>query len=151
MTTNYVALAPGSANAPTITLTVAGISGALVLPTIQDITINNANEIFSWSQLNESAKLQVATVATNSIATNCVVEENTFFGNASSTSGSASKLGLMGLSTGKTKVGFSINFSATKTISGNCYVSGLAPKISADQPVWVTPVTLTVSGDYTVA
>jgi len=150
MTTNYVSAAPGSANAPTITLTVAGISGALVVPTVQDITVNNSNDVFTWEQLNEGSKLQVATLATNSISTNIVVEEATFFGNASATTGSASKLGLLGLSSAKTKAGFSLTLGS-KTLSGNCYVTGLAPKISAAQPVWVTPVTLTVSGDYTVA
>ena len=151
MTTNYVAQAPGYANAPTVTLTVAGATGALVVPSLQDITINNANDVFTWTQLNEAAKLQVATTSTNSISTNVVVEELTFFGNASATTGSAAKLGLIGLSDAKTKVGFTISNFGTKTITGNAYVTGLAPKISADQPVWVTPVTLTVSGAYTVA
>ena len=69
---------------------------------------------------------------------------------ASATSGSAAKLGLLGLSDAKTKVGFSVDLGS-KTISGDAYVTGLAPTISADSPVWVTPVTLTVSGEYTVA
>lgn len=151
MTTNYVAQAPGSANAPTVTLAVSGISGSLVVPSLQEITINNSNDVFSWTQLNEAAKLQVATTSTNSITTNVVVEEATFFGNASATSGSAAKLGLLGLSDAKTKVQFTISNFGSKTVTGNAYVTGLAPKISADQPVWVTPVTLTVSGGYTVS
>jgi len=154
MATNYVAQAPGSANAPTVTLTVTGYTGAanlLVVPTLQNLTINNANDVFTWTQLNEGAKLQVATTSTNSIATNMVVEEKTFFGNASATANSGARLGLIGLSDAKTLVGFSISNFGTKTISGNCYITGLAPTISADQPVWVTPVTLTVSGAYTVA
>lgn len=150
MTTNYVNPAPGSATSPKLTLTVAGKSGNLVVPTLQDITINNSNDVFTWSQLNEGSKQQVATLATNSISTNVVVEEATFFGNAAATSGSADNLGLFGLSKNKTQVGFSIVFGS-KTITGNAYVTGLAPKISADQPVWVTPCTLTVSGDYSVA
>jgi len=36
-------------------------------------------------------------------------------------------------------------------MSGNAYVTGLAPTVSADAPVWVSPITLTVTGDYTVA
>jgi hypothetical protein len=151
MATNYVAQAPGSATAPTVTLYAWGVSGNLTVPTLQDITINNSNDVFSWTQLNEAAKLQVATTATNSISTNCVVEELTFFGNVSATASSAAKLGLIGLSDAKTKVQFTISNFGTKTITGNAYVTGLAPKISADQPVWVTPVTLSVTGGYTVA
>jgi hypothetical protein len=56
----------------------------------------------------------------------------------------------MGLSTAKTEVDFEINLGS-KTISGIGYITGLAPAVSADSPVWVTPVTITVSGDYTVA
>lgn len=149
MTTNYVAVQPGT-DFPVLTLTVSGIAGTLSVPSLQDITINNANDVFTWSQLNEGSKLQVATTSTNSISTNVVVEELTFFGNASATSGSAAKLGLLGLSDAKTKVGFSVDLGS-KTISGDAYVTGLAPTISADSPVWVTPVTLTVSGEYTVA
>jgi len=151
MATNYVAQAPGSASAPTVALTVTGIAGTLTVPTLQNITINNANDVFTWTQLNEGAKLQVATTATNSIATNMVVEELTFFGNASATASSAARLGLIGLSDAKTKVAFTISNFGSKSITGNCYITGLAPTISADQPVWVTPVTLTVSGAYTVA
>jgi hypothetical protein len=40
---------------------------------------------------------------------------------------------------------------AGKTITGVAYITGLAPTVSADAPVWVSPVTLTVTGNYTVA
>jgi hypothetical protein len=149
MATNYIQSAAG-VNNPVLTLTVSGITGDLDIPTLQDVTINNANDTFTWSQLNESAKLQVATTSTNSISTNIVVEEVTFFGNAASTTGSAAKLGLIGLSKAKTKVNFEINLD-DKVISGVGYITGLAPAVSADSPVWVTPVTIAVSGEYTVA
>lgn len=148
MTTSYIQSAAGSTN-PILTLT-SSVAGDLALPTLQDVTINNSNDVFTWSQLNESAKLQVVTTSTNSITTNIVVEEDTFFGDGTSTTGSAARLGLIGLSVNKTEVTFEINLG-TKTISGTGYVSGLAPTVSADSPVWVTPVTITVSGEYTVA
>jgi len=149
MATNYIQSAAG-VNNPVLTITVSGITGDLDIPTLQDVTINNANDQFTWSQLNESAKLQVATTSTNSISTNIVVEELTFFGNAAATAGSAAKLGLIGLSKNKTKVNFEINLD-DKVISGVGYITGLAPTVSADSPVWVTPLTISVSGEYTVA
>ena len=150
MTTNYIQSAAG-VNNPTLTLTVSGTtSTSLVIPTLQDVTINNANNVFTWSQLNESAQLQVATNATNSIASNIVVELNSFFGDSAAATGSAAKKGLIGLSVDKTKVDFEINLGS-KTISGVGYVTGLAPAITADAPVWVTPITITVSGEYTIA
>jgi hypothetical protein len=143
---DYIQSAAGSSN-PIITLSVTGASGNLAVPYLQDVTINNANDVFTWSQLNESAKLQVATTATNSISTNIVVEPTTFFGNAAATANSAAKLGLFNLSRNKTEVNFTINLG-NKNVTGIGYVTGLAPTVSADSPVWVTPLTITVSGEY---
>lgn len=148
MATDYILSAPGSTN-PVLTIKTA-VTGDLVIPTLQDVTVNAATDVFSWAQLNESAKLQVPTTSTNSISTNIVVEEDTFFGTAGGTAGSAAKLGLMGLSTAKTLVDFDINLGG-KTISGKGYITGLSPTVSADSPVWVTPVSVTCSGEYTIA
>jgi len=148
MTTEYIQ--SNGAGAPVLTLKITGVAGDLAVPTLQDVTINNANDVFSWSQLNESAKLQIATTSTNSISSTIVVEDETFFGAAAATAGSAAKLGLIGLSSAKSKVEFTINLGS-KTISGVGYVTGLAPTTSADAPVWTTPITITVSGEFLVA
>ena len=144
----YIQSAAGTSN-PVLTLTTS-VAGDLDIPYLQDVTINNANDVFTWSQLDETAKLQVATTSTNSISSNIVVDPTTFFGDGSSTAGSAALLGLIGLSVAKTEVTFSINIG-DKTLSGVGYVTGLAPTVSADSPVWVTPITITVSGEYTIA
>jgi len=153
MTTNYIQSAAG-VNNPILTLTITGTTSTtatnLLIPTLQDVTISNANNVFSWTQLNESAALQVATIANNSISSNIVVETTTFFGDSTASNWSAAYKGLIGLSTNKTKVNFSINLG-TKSLSGVGYVTGLAPKVTADQPVWLTPITIAVSGEYTVA
>ena len=153
----YIYPAPGVGNVEaTLTLTTSAATGPINMPALQDITINNSNDVFTWTQLDESSKLQVATTATNSIAMNCVLEKETFFGNASGNVGSAAKLGVFGLSKDKPLVGFSLYMGDTSggnagpTITGNAYVTGLAPTVSADAPVWVSPITLTVTGEYTV-
>lgn len=154
----YIYPAPGVSNVQaTLTLTAAAATGPLAMPALQDVTVNNSNDVFTWTQLDSSSKLQVATTATNSISMNCVLEKETFFGNASATANSAANLGVFGCSKNKTLVGFSLYMGDTSTgatgptISGNAYVTGLAPTVSADSPVWVSPVTLTVTGDYTIA
>jgi hypothetical protein len=154
----YIYPAPGVANVQcTLTLVASGVAGNLAVPALQDVTINNANDVFTWTQLNEGSKLQIATTATNSLSMNIVLDQESFFGNAAATNGSAPKLGIFGLSKDKTLVNFSLFMGKTseggagKTISGNAYVTGLAPTVSADAPVWTSPVTLTVTGDYTVA
>lgn len=147
MTTNYIAVQAGTVF-PTLTLSVPGASGDLAVPSLKDVTINNANDVFTWTQMNESGKLQMATTSTNSVSTNVVVEELTFFGNASATANSAAKLGLLGLSDTKVKANVSLTMG-TKTVTCQGYVTGLAPTVSADSPVWVTPVTISVTGGFT--
>jgi hypothetical protein len=118
--------------------------------------MNASNDVFTWTQLDSSSKKQVATTATNSIAMNLVLDPTTFFPGASPTTTAASQ-GVFGLSKNKTLIAFELVMgdteagTNTKTISGSGYITGLAPTVSADSPVWVTPVTITVTGDYTIA
>lgn len=178
----YSSPAPGNANAQVVLqLNVIGASAPaavitgdpataiamgtpLNVPALQDVTINAANDVFTWSQLDSSAKLQVATTSTNSISMNCVVDPTSFFGSdlASDSTDTAAAQGLLGFSRNKTRVAFALRFldsvpdGATTTtndrwIKGVGYITGLAPTVSADAPVWVTPVTITVTGEYLVA
>ena len=129
----------------------------LTVPALQDITINNSNDIFTWSQLDKTGKLQIATTSTNSVAMNLVVDSTTFFGTdvAATQSATVAAQGIMGLSRNKTLVTFSLKFeeggATDKFIKGQGYITGLAPTVSADSPVWVSPITITVTGDYTVS
>lgn len=158
---SYIYPAPGVANVEaTLTLEVASETTdvGLLIPAMQDITVNNANDVFTWTQLDRGSKFQIATTSTNDISINVVIDQAAFFGD--STLGAthfAGKLGIFGLSKNKTKVAFSLYLGDTdagangKTISGEGYITGLSPTVSADSPVWVTPVTISVTGDYTVA
>jgi len=154
----YIYPAPGVTGAQvvlTLTDATAALTGNIVMPALQDITINASNDLFTWTQLDSASKQQVATTATNSLDMNCVLDQTTFFGTGGTTT--VANVGVFGLSTRKTLVGFSLYLGNTsagtagKTMSGNAYVTGLAPTVSADSPVWVSPVTLTVTGSYTVA
>lgn len=153
----YIYPAPGVANVQATLTLATSVAGNLVLPALQDITVNNSNDIFSWTQLDQGSKLQIATTATNSLDMNLVLDKDTFFGNSSATTGTALKLGVFGLSKDKTLTTFTLYMgdesdgTTGPTISGNAYVTGLAPTVSADSPVWVSPVTLTVTGDYTLS
>jgi hypothetical protein len=159
----YINPAPGTANAVTLTLDVATnesditqAAGALAIPALQDMTINSANDVFTWSQLDSTAKKQIATTSTNSISMNVVVDTATFFGSVvgAAITGTIAEQGLFGCSRNKTLINFIIRVenAATDTfIKGVGYITGLAPTVSADSPVWVSPVTITVSGEYTVA
>lgn len=126
------------------------------VPALQNMTINNATDVFSWSQLDNASKLQVPTTATNSVAMNLVVDHDSFFGSNGNLSGDQlPEMGLMGASKNKSLVLFSIRASADAGdptfIQGSGYVTSLAPAVTAEQPVFVSPITIAVTGDYTVA
>jgi hypothetical protein len=131
-------------------------STGLNVPALQDVTVNNANDVFTWTQLDTGSKKQIATTATNSLAMNIVLDQTSFFGDGVGSSTAASQ-GIFGLSKNKTKIEFNLYFGDTDTgtsgkrITGYGYITGLAPTASADAPVWVSPITITVDGDYTVA
>ena len=156
----YIYPGPGVSNVEaTLKLKVAsnGSDSGLLIPSLQDITVNAANDTFTWTQLDEGAKKQIATTATNSVNTNLVLNQTTFFGSSGSGGTTAAALGIFGASTDKTLMTFSLYLgdesdgTAGKFIEGEGYVTGLAPTVSADEPVWVSPVTLSITGDYTVA
>lgn len=153
----YIYPAPGNAGAQsTLNIKVSGDTAGLDVPALQDVTVNNANDVFTWTQLDSASKQQIATTATNSLSMNLVLEQDSFFGTTAAGE-AAQTAGIFGLSKDKTKVTFELYLGDTdtggngKTISGSGYVTGLAPTVSADSPVWVSPITLTVDGDYTVA
>lgn len=148
---DYIQSAAGESSEVTITLAVTGTAGDLVIPALTSVQVSNANDTFVWEQLDVASKKQIATTSTNNITCDIVVDELTFFGNSSATSGSAEFKGLIGLSDSKTRTAFEVNIGANKTLTGNCYVTGLAPSITAASPVWTSSVTLAVDGEYTVS
>lgn len=129
----------------------------VVVPAIQDVTVNAANDVFTFSQLDSTAKQQIATTSTNSLSMNIVVDDTTFFGTTlnAAQSGTVAEQGLLGLSRNKTPICFTLkmreNASADRVIKGQGFITGVAPTLSADSPVWVSPITITVTGEYLVA
>lgn len=154
---SYIYPAPGNASAEvTLNIKVSGDTVGLDVPALQDVTVNAANDVFTWTQLDQASKLQIATTATNSLSMNLVLDQDVFFG-ATAAGEAAQTSGIFGLSTDKTKINFELYLGDTdtgttgKTLSGSGYVTGLAPTVSADSPVWISPITITVDSDYTVS
>ena len=70
-------------------------ANALVVPSMQDITINNSTGVFRFKTLDSTAEKAVTTPATNQISLNCVVDDTAFFGTASSGDDDAKEFGLI--------------------------------------------------------
>lgn len=121
-------------------------TNVLTVPCLQDITVNNNNGTFRWKQLDSTSQKVVATPSTNSLAFNIVLDDAAFFDGVGTTDG------LFDLSNNKTLVYFRMywkgNGTGDKYITGSGYLTGLAPKVNPDQPVWVTPLTIEVDGNF---
>lgn len=129
-------------------------ANVLTVPYMQDITINNSTGVFRWKTLDSASENAATTPATNQISLNIVLDKDSFFGNATlSANGAVIETGLFGVSASKTKVTFRAYFDGTDTgskyLQGNAFISGLSPTVNPDAPVWVSPVTLEVDGDFT--
>lgn len=129
-------------------------NAGLVVPSMQDITINNSTGVFRWKTLDSTAENAATTPATNQLSLNVVVDTAAFFGTGTAGDDDVKEKGLFSVSKEKTKVYFRAYFNGTdstsKYLSGEGYISGLAPTVNPDAPLWVTPVTIEVDGDYTV-
>lgn len=152
----FIFPAPGVAGVEMVLdIRVSGDTSPLIIPAMQDITVNNANDVFTFTQLDEESKLQVPTTATNSIDLNIVLDQTAFFGDGVSSNVAINK-GIFGLSKDKNLVSFALYMGDTSTggtgknLTGTGFITGLAMTASADAPVWVSPVTITVTGSYTV-
>lgn len=121
---------------------------------LQDITINNSNGSFRWKQLDQSGENVITTNATNTLSGNFVLDQEDFFGDSTATSGKAAYEGIFKLSNDRTEVAFLVAPTGVvdnqTVFLGIGFVSALAPTVSADSPVWVSPITLEVNGDYTL-
>jgi len=137
------------------------ISNANVLSVgcLQDVTITSSTGVFSWTDFCSIDTNKLPTPADNEISTNIVLDDVKYFG-ANVLANGASNQGIAALSQNKTEVQFLVvwnnsNVSAvvggaqsgdTYWSSGVGYITSLAPAVSPDAPVWVSPMTIAVDG-----
>ena len=136
----------------TASITTATTSADVVaVPAMQNITLNNGNGVYRWKQLDSTSEKAISIAATNQISLNIVLDPDTFFGDGSGDVSVQDK-GLFKLSNDKTPVYFRLYWNGTSSgdrfVSGQAYFTGLSPSVSADQPLWVSPLTLDVVGEY---
>lgn len=133
------------------TATIASTSTGYVIPALQDITVNNAAGVFSRQQLDEFSIKNVPTPASNSISANMVVDKDIFFATTYQSTGVP---GLFNLQNNAELVYFRVYFdgrvASSKYVSGQGYITALAPTVNPTAPVWVSPITISVDGDLTV-
>lgn len=116
---------------------------------LQDITINNSNGQFRWKQLDNTSEFAVSTVATNQVTFNMVLDPDDYHGDSGGSDAVAD--GLFALSNNKTEIDIKVWYQGTsgKYVTATGYITGLSPTVNPDAPVWVTPVTIDISGSFT--
>jgi hypothetical protein len=135
-------------------LAVPGNAGGLVVPFVQDITVNATPGTVRYSTLDSSSSSAFTTVNENSISLNLLVDETVMFGDDSSNVNTVIDKGLFGTSTAKDEIFFSVSVTGTGTsgdiyIAGQGFIGGLAPTASIDGAVWLSPCEIIVNGELT--
>jgi hypothetical protein len=130
-------------------------AGSLNVGCLQDITITSSTGIFSWTDFCSIDTNKVTTPADNEISTNIVIDDIKYFGANVIAGGTAANLGISNLSQNKVPVQFKLiwnnsnangNVANSYFTSGVGYITNLAPTVSPESPVWVSPVTIAVDG-----
>jgi hypothetical protein len=120
---------------------------------LQDITITNSTGIFSWTDFCSTDMNKITTPADNELSTNVVMDDDVWFGTGGT--GNATQYGISGLSNNKVKVSWKLVMNGNSSANGASYYSGtgylssVAPTVSPDSPVWVSPLTIAVTGSMT--
>jgi hypothetical protein len=131
---------------------------ALDVTCLQDITVNNSTGIFSWTDFCSEDMNKITTPADNSVSTNMVIDSTVFFGDGTVPPLTALDYGVNGLSATKQYVQWVLVMNGdltTPTIGaqwyrGLGYITSIAPTVSPDSPVWISPMEIAVTGDMTV-
>lgn len=131
----------------------ANSSVSITIPFIQDLTITNSTGVYAYTDFSDVDQRKLSTPADNKLGTNVVVDDGTYFGNASATANTAAYLGIASLSTNKNTLDFKVYWNGTANgahyYSGTGFITNLAPKTSPTAPVWVTPLDIAVDGAFT--
>jgi hypothetical protein len=135
-------------------LAVPGNAGGLVVPFVQDITVNATPGTVRYSTLNSPSSSAFTTVNENSISLNVLVDETVMFGAGDANVNTVIDKGLFETSTDKTEINFSVSVTGTGTtgdiyIAGSGFIGGLAPSASIDGAVWLSPIEIIVNGELT--
>lgn len=128
-------------------------NAALSVACLQDITVTNSTGIYSWTDFCSTDMNKITTPADNEVSTNMVLDGTVYFGNAGATANTAAFYGVAGLSENKINISWKLflngNANGAYYYTGTGYVSSLAPTVSPDAPVWVSPMSIAVDGTIT--
>jgi hypothetical protein len=135
-----------------------GAELGMMVPALTEVTVNATPGLYRWKQLDELSEFVITTASTNSLGMSLVVDPESFFGDpaADPEAEDIKSAGIFQTTNNKHLVCFRLYWSGNTPeadpgyyVEGVGYLAGLAPTTNPDAPVWVSPVTIEVAGDYT--
>ena len=140
--------------ANTEALSLPGATNGMVIPLMQDVTVNASPGTVRYSTLDSSSSSAFTTVNENSISLNMLLDEETFFGLASAGGNNlTADTGLFNTSKNKVETFFTVAFEGADStdyyIKGKGFLGGIAASASIDAAVWISPMEITVNGELT--
>ena len=129
----------------------------MMVPALTEVTVNATPGLYRWKQLDELSEFVITTASTNSLGMSLVVDPESFSGDpeADPTAEDIKSAGIFQTTNNKHLVCFRLYWSGNTPeadpgyyVEGVGYLAGLAPTTNPDAPVWVSPVTIEVAGDY---
>lgn len=125
----------------------ADVLNVVSVPSLQEVTVNASPGLFRWKQLDSLSENVVTTSSTNSLGLTLVLDSTTFFEAKGGTAG------IFDIVNNKTLTYFRLYWSGSDTagdryIEGSGYLASLAPTVTPDSPVWTSPITIEVVGDF---
>lgn len=145
-----------SGTQPVLEIMVKGDTTVLTVPCLQDITINASTGVYSYTAFCSADTLKLTTPGDNAIETNIIIDDEAFFGDVAADADTAPALGVFGLSQNKVEIEFTL-YWAGKTDDddyitvGSGFISSLAPTVSPEAPIWITPMSIAVNGSMTTS
>ena len=130
----------------------------MLVPALTEVTVNATPGLYRWKQLDELSEFVITTASTNSLGMSLVVDPTTFFGTDPDNPDAEDikSAGIFKTTNNKHLVCFRLYWAGNEPeadpayyVEGVGYLAGLAPTTNPDAPVWVSPVTIEVAGDYT--
>ena len=138
----------------TAPLSVPGVADGLVVPFVQDITVNATPGTVRYSTLDSTSSSAFTTVNENGISLNLLVDEAVMFGDSTNTANDVARIGLFETSTQKKEIFFSVAVTGTGSsgdinLTGKGFIGGLAPSASIEGAIWLSPCEIIVNGELT--
>ncbi len=137
-------------------LSLPGATNGMVIPLLQDVTVNASPGTVRYSTLDSTSSSAFTTVNENEITCNMLIDEETFFGLAAAGGNNlTADSGLFDTSKNKVETFFTVAFEGADGgdyyIKGKGFIGGIAASASIDAAVWISPLTVTVNGELSKA